>query len=224
MEDFDGGFLQSSQKRDYREAESLRRLTARQVREIEGDGNSVLFTVDRAAVLTIQLCGFVTSTKKISAGTIFELEDTTGQVECLAWPATLIGSLADLIQEGRMLRVTGQVKVFANRKTVNVSGMCSAEGNDLLEHLTGSLYEHLFFTNRLKREEERHLKSEFSPIQRDVLEVYKNNQDENGLETEVVVAILRDKYSEKDVKNTIEGLLGGCHLHSVDGSCYKTTI
>ncbi|ELA41037.1 uncharacterized protein VICG_01919 [Vittaforma corneae ATCC 50505] len=225
MEEFEGGFLQSSQKHEYTGVKTLRCLSNKQINSISTDDSSSVPIVDRFEVSNVQVCGYVTSFKKISTGFIFEVDDTTGKIECAFWTNGSFEELsADQIKEGALLKLTGSIKIFASKKTLNVSTICTVDGNALTYHLTSCLYQHLFFTNKLERKDERRPSIGFSKIQNDILEVYKNNQDSEGLDIEVVVAMLRDKYSESDIRNTVEGLLSNCHLYSVDGTCYKTTI
>lgn len=225
MEEFEGGFLQSSQKHEYTGIKTFRSLTNKQISSISTEDSSSILLVDRFEVTNVQICGFVASSKKISTGLIFEIDDTTGKIECAFWTNGTFEELAaEQIKEGALLKLTGSIKIFANKKTMNVSTINTVENNVLTHHLTNCLYQHLYFTNKLERREEKRQSIGFTRIQSDILEVYKNNQDSDGLEIEVVVAMLRDKYIESDIRNNIEGLLNNCHLYSVDGTSYKTTI
>lgn len=224
MEELEGGFMQSSQLREYTGMKTLRCLTMKQMNSMDLEDSSVQL-VDRVEVTNIQACGYVTSTKKISTGHIFELDDTTGCMECAFWTNAAFEELsAEQIQEGALLRVIGSIKVFSKKKTFNVSFISREDGNALVRHLISSTYQHLYNTNRLERREEKRPSLKLSRIQNDILDVYRKNQSEEGLEADVVVVMLNEKYGEKEIRNNIEGLVNNCYLHSVDGTSYKTTI
>lgn len=225
MDEFEGGFLQSSPKHEYSGIKTLRCLTNKQINGTSADSSSSILIVDKVEVTNIQICGYVVSIKRTSTGLLFEVDDTTSRMLCTLWiNGPFEETVAELIKENSLLKITGSVKIFANKRSVNVSSVDVIDTNTLMHHLTSCVYQHLHFTNRLEKTEERRESIGFSRIQSDILEVYKNNQDEEGLDVEVVVSMLRDKYNERDIRNNVEGLLNGCHLYSVDGTSYRTTI
>lgn len=226
MEDFEGGFLASSQRHEHTGVRTLRNLTAKQIGGIPVEDGSSALLVDRFEVSNVQVCGHVSSLRKTSTGYVFELDDTTGTVDCAFWiNGPYDEAAAEQIMESSLLKVTGSIKVFAGKKTLGVSSICLVTANCLVHHLVSCLYQHLFFNNKLERTEEKRTgPALLSRIQEDILEVYRNNQDSDGLDIEVAVAMLRDKYSDGEVRGNIESLLNNCHLYSVDGTSYKTTI
>lgn len=225
MDEYEGGFLPSSMKHDYTGIKTIRCLTNKQINSNSIDESTSLYIVDNFEVSNVQLCGYVVSFKKISSGFIFELDDTTGKIECAFWTNGTFEELtAEQIKENALLKVTGSIKTFGGKKSLNVSNISTVQTNFLIFHLTSCLYQHLYFTHKLERKEEKKVNSVLPKMQMDILEIYKNNQDENGLELEVVVSMLKGKYSENEIRNNVETLLNNCHLYSVDGNCYKTTI
>jgi len=226
MEDFEGGFNPSSQKLEYTGIKTLRCLTARQIDGIAVDDSSSILLVDRFEVSNIQACGYVSSLKKISTGYVFEILDTTGKIDCAFWVNGSYDELmAEQIVENNLIKVMGTLKTFGNKKTLNVSNLSGMHTNSLVHHLTSCLYQHLFFNNKIERSEEKKGSgSMFSRIQNDILEVYRHNQDNEGLSLDVVVSMLKDRHSESDIRNNVDSLLTNCHLYSVEGTNYKTTI
>lgn len=225
MDEFEGGFLQSSPKHEYSGIKTLRCLSNKQINEISADASSSILLVDRFEVTSVQICGYVVSVKKTSTGITFEVDDTTARIFCTLWTTgPFEETIAEIIKENALLKITGSIKMFAGKKSVNVSSVDVVDTNTLIYHLTSCIYQHLHFTDKLEKKDERRESIGFNKIQMDILEVYKNNQDDEGLDVEVVVSMLRDKYNERDIRNTVEGLLNGCHLYSVDGTSYRTTI
>lgn len=225
MDDFDGGFIPSSAKHDYTGIKTIRCLTIKQIQNTSIDESTSLLIIDNFEVSNVQLCGYVVSLKKISSGLIFELEDTTAKIECAFWTNGSFEELtAEQIKENALLKVTGSIKTFGGKKSLNVSSITTVQTDYLIFHLTSCLYQHLYFTHKLTRKEEKKINTLLPKMQSEILEIYKNNQDDNGLDLEVVVSMLKGKYSENDIRNNVESLLNNCHLYSVDGSCYKTTI
>lgn len=225
MDEFEGGFIPSSVKHDYTGIKTIRCLTNKQINSTTIDESTSLLIIDNFEVSNVQLCGYVVSFKKISTGYIFEIDDTTGKLECAFWTnGTFEEITAEQIKENALLKLAGSIKTFAGKKTLNVSSIVTVQTDSLIFHLTNCLYQHLYFTNKLERKEEKKVNNALPRMQMDILDVYKNNQDDNGLDLDVVVSMLRGKYSENEIRNNIESLLSNCHLYSVDGSCYKTTI
>lgn len=225
MDEFEGGFIPSSVKHDYTGIKTIRCLTNKQINSTTIDESTSLLIIDNFEVSNVQLCGYVVSFKKISTGYIFEIDDTTGKLECAFWTnGTFEEITAEQIKENALLKLAGSIKTFAGKKTLNVSSIVTVQTDSLIFHLTNCLYQHLYFTNKLERKEEKKVNNALPRMQMDILDVYKNNQDDNGLDLDVVVSMLRGKYSENEIRNNIESLLNNCHLYSVDGSCYKTTI
>lgn len=226
MEDLEGGFLASSQKIEYTGVKTLRCLTAKQINSIPLDEGSSILICDRFEVSNLQIAGYIGNVKKISSGFVFEIYDTTGKIDCAFWVNGSFEELtAEQIVEGNLVKINGSLKTFGNKKTLNGSCISVINTNTFLYHLTSCLYQHLYFTGKMEKEiEKKGNVLSLTKIQTDILEVYRNNQDNEGLDLEIVVAMLKDKYTENDIKNNIDGLLSNCHLYSVEGTSYKTTV
>lgn len=226
MDEFDGGFNASSQKPEYTGIKTLRCITAKHISSMPVEDSSSILMVDRFEISNIQACGFISSIKKISTGYVFEIFDTTGKIDCAFWiNSTYEELMAERITEGSLVKVVGVIKTFGNKKTLNITNIATINVNTLIHHLTSCLYQHLFFNNKIERtDEKRGGGSMLSRIQNDILDVYRNNQDHEGLPIEIVVSMLRDKYTENDIRSNIDGLITNCHLYSVEGTSYKTTI
>ena len=226
MEEYEGGFLQSSPKHEVTGVKTLRDLTSKQINSYEpSEGSSNIVIIDNAEVTNIRMCGYVISKKSTSAGTLFEIFDTTGTQECAFWGnGSYDEYLAQRIVENSLISIIGSLKVFNNRKSVNVTNITIISSNHLIYHLTNCLYQHLFYNNMISREVFEQKKSGLSKIQNDILDVYRRNQDEEGLDIQVVMSMLKSKYSESDINNAIGQLLYDCHLYSVDGTNYRTSI
>lgn len=226
MEGLDGGFLASSQRIEYTGIKTLRCLTIKQVNSIPLDESSSILICDRFEVSNLQIAGYISSVRKISSGYVFEVDDTTGKLDCAFW---VNGSFEELISErileNNLVRITGSLKTFGNKKTLNASNITIISTAILVYHLTSCLYQHLYFTGKMEKSDEKKGNVlSLSKIQTEILEVYRNNQDNDGLDLEIVVAMLKDKYTENDIRNNVYGLLNNCHLYSVEGTSYKTTI
>lgn len=227
MEYSDGGFHEGAPRHEYTGVKTLRALTIKQVVGLQADSASSIYIIDGAEISNIQICGYITSTRNSSAGTIFEVDDTTAAMDCAFWPNGAYDDvIAERICEKSLVKATGTVKIFNNKKTLNISALVTVATDFLVYHLTSALYQSLFFQNRIERPQRRETKggSGMSAIQSDILQTYRNNQDDNGLEIDLVVNMLQDKYPVGEIRSAIEGLLTDCHLYSVDGSSYKTTI
>lgn len=226
MEEYEGGFLQSSPKHEYTGVKTIRNLTAKQIQSYEStDSSTSIHIIDQAEVSTVQVCGYVTAKKTTSAGIIFEINDTTATTECVFWANGSFDEIvSERIQENSLLLITGSLKVFNHKKTINCSCIRIVNSNYLIFHLVNALYQHLFFNNCIPRETIKEKSTGMPRIHNDILEVYRNNQDEDGLEINTVVSMLKDKYKENDIRASIEQLLSDCHLYSVEGTCYRTSI
>lgn len=223
----EGGYIHSSPKREFTGIKTLRSLTIKQINEYSFDETSSVHRIDSAEATNIQILGWVVSAKASTTGSVFVLEDGTGRVDCTFWPnSPREEEQCRLLEEGVLLKINGSLRMFNNRKSVSTSHLSSLEdSNFVIYHFLNCIYQHLFYTKQLHREE---IKSEggarLAKIQEDVLECYKRNQDENGLHVDIVVKMLSSKYPEDEIRRNIDILLHDCHLYSVDGLEYRTTI
>lgn len=226
MEDYEGGFHSSAPKREYTGIKTLRSLTAKQIYNLDAGENSSIYLIDNAEVSNIQLCGYITSIKRTSAGTSFSLDDTTAVAECTFWANSGYDEIvSERILEGNLVKVIGSLKVFANKKNISCSSIVIVNTDIFIYHLTSALYQHLYYNNKLDRSDviKKSGNATMNKMQNDILSVYRSNQDDNGLDIDVVVNMLQGKYSANEIRETIDNLLTDCHLYSVDGTSYKTT-
>jgi replication factor A2 len=227
MDQHEGGFIQSSPKREFTGVRTLRSFSIKQLNEYELDEGSSLHRIDTAEVTSIQVIGWVRSTKTTHAGSVFVVEDGTGSIDCSFWSnGAYEEEQSGYIEEGNLLRVDGAIRTFNGKKSIAASHvMLIDDPNYITYHFLSCIHQHLFYTNRLRREEiPREGSARLSRIQEDILECYRRNQDENGLDINVVVKMLRPRYPEEEVRENIETLLNDCHLYIVDGLEYKTTL
>ncbi len=219
-------------KFEYTGVRTLRNLTVNQINSIEIDSGSSIYLIDNTEVHNIQICGYVVSCRTVPLGWVFEIDDTTGQLSCTFWSTNTAYDdiTAEKIVENNLLKISGSLKIFNQQKTLNVMAVVPVTTNYLIYHFTSAIYQSLFYNHKIDRK--KHLPqpkaavvasdSEIPQIQSDALQVYRTNQDENGLELSIVISMLKSKYSENDIRDAVDALLTNCHLYSVDGESYKT--
>lgn len=223
----EGGYIQSSPKRDFTGIKTLRSFTIKQINENDFDETSSIHRIDSAEATNIQIIGWVVSARASSTGSVFVLEDGTGRVDCTFWPnSSYEEEQCKLLEEGRLLKINGSLRMFNNKKSVSTAHIAPInDPNFIVYHFLACVHQHLFYTGRLQPEETRTRKDGRLPrIQEEILECYRKNQDENGLHINVVVKMLSSRYPEHDIRENIDALLRDCHLYSVDGLEYRTTI
>lgn len=225
MEEYEGGFIQSSPKREFTGVRTLRNLTVAQINKIETEDSSTIYKVDNAEVTNIVFIGWVRESKQTQTGTIFTVEDGTGSVRCTFWPNSLVEEeQAGFIAVGNILRLVGALRLYDGKKSIHATHLSVVEDYNYISfHFLSCVHQHLHYTSRLRGggtiKEEK-----MSRVLEDVLECFRCNQDENGLHVDIVVRMLSNKYQEKDVRAAVDTLLNDCHLFSVEGQEYKTTI
>lgn len=227
MDRNDGGYIMSSPKRDFTGIRTLRSFTVKQINEYVFDEDSSVHRIDQAEATNIQIIGWVVSSKASTTGSVFVLEDGTGRIDCTFWPnSSYEEEQCALLEEGTLLRVNGSLRMFNNKKSVSTAHLTLIEDPNLIVyHFLNCIHQHLFYTKQLQQEETKHDgRARLARIQEDILDCYRKNQDENGLHINVVVKMLSSRYAEGDIRDNIDILLRDCHLYSVDGLEYKTTI
>eukprot|EP00866_Antonospora_locustae_P001624 jgi/Antlo1/1624/1836 len=224
MEEYEGGFIQSSPKREFTGVRTLRNLTVAQINKIETEDSSTIYKIDNAEVTNIVFIGWVRESKQTQTGTIFTVEDGTGSARCTFWPNSLVEEeQAGFIAVGNLLRLVGSLRLYDGKKSIHTTHLSVVEDYNYISfHFLSCVQQHLHYTNRLRGGTMKEEK--MSRILEDVLECFRCNQDENGLHVDIVVRMLSNKYQEKDVKAAVDTLLNDCHLFSVEGQEYKTTI
>lgn len=231
MDYSEGGYQDTAPRQEYTGVKSLRALTAKQLMGLSVDDSTSILRIDNAEISNITVVGYVASVRNNSAGVVFMLFDTTGISECVFWANGPRDELAvESIREGSLLEVIGSVKVFNSKKTVNAASIRTVSTNYLLYHLTSAIYQSLFFQHRIQIQQpsRQSIPAESSTggsaINDDVLQTYRNNQDENGLDLSLVISMLQSKYSPVQIREANENLLHNCHIYSVDDTHYRTTL
>ncbi|KAI5149410.1 replication factor A2 [Enteropsectra breve] len=221
------GFAANSEKQDYSAAKTIRNLTIKQINGVDSDEASTVQRIDGAAVGQVILCGFVVSVKTPSSGVAFELEDTTGRIECTFWLSGAYEQMvAERAAEGALLKVVGSLRAFNGRKVIYVTSITSVDMNHFIYHLTSALHQYCLNSGLIKNEPlpSTPAKGGSSMLEDDIMTTYRNNQDENGLELSVAINMLKSKYSENDIRSCINDLIENFRLYTVDGTSYRTTL
>lgn len=224
MEDFDGGFMQSSPKRDSTVKRSTRHFTIRQLNS--ADLTNAAPTIDDSPTSFIIIIGWIDTVKKASSGYAFTIQDFSGIINCSFWPKTdYETTMSGCITENLIVKLYATLRTFNNKANLNVISILRVEDmNEIIYHNLQAIYESLYMQNKLKRKVIKNSVGANGNIKEDILDVYRKNQDMNGLHVDVVVRMLANRYSESEVRENVEILLNDCHLYSVDGMEYHTTV
>ncbi|KAM0678209.1 Replication factor A protein 2 [Binucleata daphniae] len=223
MNDYsDAGFIPSSPKKEYTGTRSIRAFTIKQVKSLDIEMKPL--KKDDAEITHVVLVGWIKSTRMTQAGKSFTLDDNIAQIDCTFWPNTPFDEeQTKLIEEHNLIKICGSLRVFNNNIAVSTSFLVKIDFNYVVYHFTNCIYQSLFFTNKLKREVNVK-KENLMDIQTDILDVYKQNQSENGLHLDVVIRMLSSKYRENEVRDNVEILIESGNIYVVDGLEYKSTI
>lgn len=207
------GFIPSSPRRDT----APKSLTAYTIK---------LLNATQPINQSISIFGWVRETKNTNTGTIFELNDGTSKISCSFFPSgSFEEEMAGYIERNSLLKIIGTLRTFDNEPSVSVNSLEKiTEYSYLTYHFLNVLQQHKYKNKELKRSSFTEKKTSVtgSSIRDDVLNCFKNNQDEGGLHLDLVVDMLSKKYKEDDLRNTVNNLLDDCFLFSVDGDNYKT--
>lgn len=223
MDDYEGGFMQSSPKKENKGTKTIRNLTIKQLCTIEPDETNI-FRIDNEEIVIATIFGWIRDTKTVQSGVFLNIEDGTGTIRCSFWPSKFYDEVEiGLLTTGNLIRAIGNPRPFEGKMTFQiVSFRVIDDHNFIVFHFLSCLQQHFYNTGRLKREEKKTIK--ISKINDDVLECFRKHQDENGLHVEAVVKMMTGKHTEKDIRHAISELIDDCHIYSVDGEEYKTTI
>ncbi|KCZ75944.1 hypothetical protein H311_03066 [Anncaliia algerae PRA109] len=219
-----GGFIQSSPKREFLNIKTLRNLTISQINAVETLDNSAQFKLDSAEITNIVIIGWVRDIKKVQTGVVFTIDDGTDFLKCTFWSHSSVEEeQTAFINIGNFLKLIGSIRIYEGKKSFHCSYIQQIEdSNYLTYHYINCIYQHLYFSNRLKKESKKINK--MPKILEDVLNCIKNNQDEGGLNINIIVRMMESKYPSDAIKDAIKTLLNDCHIHSVGGEDYRTTI
>ena len=214
-------------KRENTNVRTLRALTAKQIANMD-IGESNICIIDNAEVTNVVLTGHIISARRNSTGVIFELEDTTGSVDCAFWANSPHDeSILERVVVGNCVKIIGSISLYNSKRSVNASCVRIVDVGYLAYHFASVLYQSLHYRHLLEApaaaDSSRVGSSLGIPqIQRDILQVYRSKQGDNGLELQSVVDALRGKYSEGDIRDAVDSLMNNCHIYYVDGESYKT--
>lgn len=220
------GFYNSPHSTEYTGVKTIRNLTAKQIADMPVEDSTTIRLIDRTEVSNIAACGYVSELKTTSAGVSFRLFDTTAEIDCAFWTNTAYEeNTAGMLRNGTCIKAIGSIKTFNGKKSINVASFIEIKTNLLIYHLAAALYQHLYHTKKIGNTTGTNQTGGLTEIQRDIMEIFRNNQgEEDGLDIEVVVKMLNGKYNEKEVKEGIEELLADCHIYWVSDTAYRTTL
>lgn len=215
----DLGFIQSSPKKEYTGIKTLRKLTIKQLRSAVQEDNSTISYVDNAELSSLQLMGWVISSKLTATGKTFVLEDGTGHIDCMIWPNKIYEEkMCDLVEESVLCCVIGSLKLYSGRQNINVSSRYIVEDyNELTYHFTSCLREFLFYTKKESG------KREMSKLEKDIIACLKNNQGEDGLVKGMIFKCLENFYTEKAIEEGLRELVDNSYVVLYDNGVYKST-
>nr|AJA32483.1 WD repeat-containing protein [Nosema pernyi] len=217
----DGGFIHSSPKREYTGIQTIRSISAKQINNIDQDESSTVAFLDGVELTSIQLIGWITEIKGTNTGKSFTLEDGTSTVDCTLWPNKPHEEhMASLIEEGECIKVTGVLKTYSGRRCIQITNLHLVEDyNELTFHYLQIVKQHLHFTKKILNVQTKSLN--LNNLQNEILTVLKNNQDENGLEYELILKCLEDSYSERIINENLEMLVENCFVVKKGEGVYK---
>lgn len=207
------GFIPSSPRRDA-SPKSLSSYTVKQLFHLQPVNQSIV------------AIGWVRKTKVTNTGTIFEIEDGTGQISCSFFPSgSFEEEQAGQIEISNFLKLFGTLRTFDQEPSVSVSFLEKiVDYNFITYHFLNVIQQHMFRNRELKRTitTKKNVLINQGNCQEDVLSCFRNNQDDKGLDLHLVINMLQDRYQESEVRECVNQLLDDCFLFSVDGECYKT--
>lgn len=219
-----GGYIQSSPKREFTSGKTLRSLTVSQINSVESAEGSALFKLDSSEISNVTVVGWVRDIKKVNSGVIFEIDDGTGFLKCTFWSnGPLDEEQIGLIGGGSFLKLTGKISLYETKKSFQTTSVQQIDDpNYLTYHFISCIFQHYYHSNKLKKENKKSTK--MPKVLEDVLNCIKGNQDDGGLNINIIVRMMDGKYPAESVKDAVRTLLNDCHIHSVGGEDYRTTI
>ncbi|KAI5172372.1 replication factor A2 [Pancytospora epiphaga] len=228
----DGGYQDYAPRQEYTGAKTLRAFSAKQIKNLPVDDSTSILRIDNSEISNVIIVGYVASSRTNSAGIVFTLFDTTAIIECTCWANSQQDEqTSEHIRDGNLLKVIGSIKTFNSKKSVSVSSVMPVSTKYLLYHLTNVIYQSLYYQHRIQIQQPARSSHSAgnksvtgSAINDDVMETYRNNQDDNGLNLNLVISMLQGKYSEAQIREANENLLINCHIYSVDQNNYRTTL
>ncbi|KAM0673442.1 hypothetical protein GVAV_003135 [Gurleya vavrai] len=222
MDNYNDGYIQSSPQQNQSVSKTYRALTIKQIRSIDSKNN--IFKKDNAAVNHVTVLGWIRGIRKLQNGVSFQIDDHTAQIECSFFHQSAFDAeMLNLIEENNFVKMAGSLKTFNGNITISCTHILKTHFDNLTFHYISCIYQHMYFTNKLKRDVKEKKEGGFEEIQSEILNIYRDNQGENGLNIEVVLKMLSGKYKENELRDNIEVLLEAGNIYVVDGEDYKTT-
>ncbi|OAG31646.1 replication factor A2 [Nematocida displodere] len=222
------GSITSSQEYETLGGFTLRHLTLKQVRSIEVESRrTTVIKCDGADVVNISVIGWITEeVGERGNGLRFIINDGTAQISCnLSTGVTNYGIIKRYTEIGTLVRIFGAIGTSdAFDSSESMVLQCRhifpiKDGNYLSYHFAQVMKEHLENTRRVARDDgemgditRSYIETEHSEnrslknIHRDIINCYKNNQGDTGLNKYIATKMLSDTYRREEVEEGIEYL------------------
>lgn len=250
QQDVSGSQEQAASKpRVRRDQQTLTPCTISQIHGAGQDNPDDSFMIDGHEISQVKVVGCIVEKKVQSTNVAYTIEDGTGRIEVKCWadPEESEYSAAEVakLTEGRYVRVVGNVKSFQERYNIVGFNIRLVEDyNEITHHMLESIWVHAGRTGMTKKSRpgmtgmatsSTALKTEsfgggkdddeFTPVQRAVLDVFKDCKLDSGMDIRNVIQNLITRgITHEEVRNAVGFLSDEGHLYStIDEDHFKCT-
>ena len=134
---------QGSDRKGNRDQHSILPVTVKQIIEAEKDADDS-FKIDDQSVYQVKLLATVISKEEHTTNVNYIVNDGSGNMECKKWIDNNAAEDHQNINEGKLVRIFGQVREYENKKTVLILSVQICEDwNELTHHLLEVTLNHL---------------------------------------------------------------------------------
>jgi len=227
--------------------QNLRPVTIKQLYSAEQPVPEGPFKLNGKDLDHITLIGKVQKVQPMSINTIYTIEDGTGSIDVRIWINDNDSDAQKRSQwsEGTYIRVIGSLRVFGekgDKRSVMAFHIHLIEDyNEITAHFlevikinledkknnnsfgnvdtTIPAFGNSDYAPAMYNKNDNDMNvSGYSPCQQAIINLIKSqNLGEEGMHVDNIISILRGKYGEKEVRDSLEWLISECHL-------YNTTI
>ncbi|KAI8997327.1 hypothetical protein BDB01DRAFT_713121 [Pilobolus umbonatus] len=195
---------------------TLRPVTIKQINSVSNPQEGI-FKIDNADITQLSIVGAVRNMQTLETNNVYTVEDGTGLIEVRKWiDQNESGEDMDDIRHNiHYVRVYGRLNSFGGRVTVVAFSIRPiTDFNEITYHFLDAVFAHLTYSKPSNSQSSGGI----NDIVNATIKSY--SEEEEGASIDQIIFKLKDRYTEEDIRKSVDFLTLEGHCYFIDGQDY----
>lgn len=202
----EGGFENNHHQERPAIKQSIRKVTAKQMKLIEGG------LLDLVELSTVSVCGIVKNVNKNNTGVSFTIFDSTGFINCTFWPNPNNPNDRNMgeVVENAFVHVVGTYRNYNDTHGVVCKTIRGATCDRMIHTLISAAYERKVVSSKTINPSPS---INYKKNTEMVYEIIKENNSSSGVQVKTICAMLKSEMTESEVRRVVEELCDNSKIY-----------